>query len=113
MDDIYNGEPVTPFMGVYKEKIQYDRSLDKLKLRIVVRGDLHNKETIGDTWYPIAPTRNLKFFLADDIKHKAIVYQLDFIGSFLQANVKHRVFVKLESSYGEYFQEYGSFWEDH
>ena len=37
------GEPVTPLMDVYKAKIQYDGSLDKLKLRIVVRGDLQNK----------------------------------------------------------------------
>ena len=33
------GEPVTPCMDVYKAKIQSDGSLDKLKLRIVVRGD--------------------------------------------------------------------------
>ena len=37
------GEPVTPCMDVYKEKIQYDGSIDKLKLIIVVRGYLQNK----------------------------------------------------------------------
>ena len=37
-------EPVTPRMDVYKDKIKYDGSQDKPKLRIVVRGDLHNKE---------------------------------------------------------------------
>ena len=37
-------EPVTPFMDVYKDKIQSDGSLDKLKMIIVVRGDLQNKE---------------------------------------------------------------------
>ena len=36
-------EPETPCMDVYKAKIQYDGSLDKLKLRIVVGGDLQNK----------------------------------------------------------------------
>ena len=30
-------------MDVYKAKIQYGGSLDKLKLTIVVRGKLHNK----------------------------------------------------------------------
>ena len=35
-----DGEPVTPYMDIYKAKTQSDRSLDKLKLRIVVRGDL-------------------------------------------------------------------------
>ena len=43
IEDQNEGEPVTPCMDVYKEKIQSDRSIDKLKLRIVVRGDMQNK----------------------------------------------------------------------
>ena len=43
IEDQNEGEPVTPCMDVYKAKIQYDGSLDKLKLRIVVRGDMQNK----------------------------------------------------------------------
>ena len=39
-------------MDVYKAKIQSDGSLGELKLRIVVRGDLQNKEMVGDTWPP-------------------------------------------------------------
>ena len=46
------GELVTPYTNVYKAKIQSDGSLDKLKLRIAVRGDLQNKELVGDTWSP-------------------------------------------------------------
>ena len=64
---------------------------------------------IGGTWYPTAPTSNLKYFLADYSKHKRIVHQLDFIGTFLQENVKHNVFVKLDSRYGEYFPEYAKY----
>ena len=79
-------------MDVYKAKIQSDGSLDKLKSRIVVRGDLHNKEMVGDTWSPTSPMRTLKYFLADAAKHKARVHQLDFIEEFLQAKVKNRVF---------------------
>ena len=40
VQDPEKDEPVTPCMDVYKAKIQSDGSLDKLKLRIVVRGDL-------------------------------------------------------------------------
>ena len=90
------GEPVTPCMDVYKTKIQSDGSLDKLKLRIVVRGDLQNKELVGDTWSPTASMRTLKYFLTDAAKRKARVHQLDFFGEFLQAKVKNRVFFKLE-----------------
>ena len=43
VQDPYKGEPVTPCMDVYKAKIQSDGSLEKLKLIIVVRGDLQNK----------------------------------------------------------------------
>ena len=43
VEDQNEGEPVTPCMDVYKAKIESDGSLDKLKLRIVVRGDLQNK----------------------------------------------------------------------
>ena len=34
------GEPVTPCMDVNKDKIQSDGSLDKIKLKILVRGDM-------------------------------------------------------------------------
>ena len=81
-------------------------SLDKLNLRIVVRGDLQNKELVGDTWSPTAFMRNLICFLADATKHKARVHQLDFIGAFLLAKVKNRAFVKLDIRYTDYFLEY-------
>ena len=100
------GEPVTPCMDVYKAKIQYDGSLYKLKLRIVVKGDLQNKELVGDTWSPTSSMKNLKYFLEDATKHKSIVNQLYFIGELLQAKFKNRVFVKLDSIYADYFPEY-------
>ena len=61
---------------------------------------------VGDTWSPTAYMRTLKYFLADAAKHKARVHQLDFIGEFLQANVKNTVFVKLDMKYADYFPEY-------
>ena len=99
------GEPVTPCIDVYKAKMQSDGSLDKLKLIIMVRGYLQNKELVGYTWSPTASMSTLKYFLADAVKHKARVYYLDFIGAFLQAKVKNRVFLKLDSRYAYYFPE--------
>ena len=103
VEDQNEGEPVTPCMDVYKAKIQYDGSFDKLKLRILVREDMQNKEMVGDTWSPTASMRKLKYFLADAAKHKSRVHQLDFIGAFLQAKVKNRVFIKLYNIYTDYF----------
>ena len=61
---------------------------------------------IGNTWSPTASMRTLKYFLADAAKNRARVHQLDFIGAFLQTNVKNRVFVKLDMRYAAYFPEY-------
>ena len=53
--------------------------------------------------------RTLKYLLEYAAKHKARVHQLDFIGAFLQAKVKNRVFVKLDMRYIEYFPEYAKY----
>ena len=47
--------------------------------------------------------------MEDAVKHKARVHQLYFIGAFLQAKVKNRVFLKLDSRYVDYFPEYLSY----
>ena len=80
-----------------------------LKLRIVVRGNLKNKEFVGDAWSPTASIRTLKCFLADVTKHKSRVHQLDFIGAFLQEKVKNIVFVKLDIRYTDSFPEYAKY----
>ena len=43
IEDQNEGEPVTLCMDVYEANIKSDGSLDKLRSRIVVRGDLQNK----------------------------------------------------------------------
>ena len=62
-------------MDVYKTKIQSDGSLDKIKLRIVVRRDLQNKELVGDTCSPTSSMRILKYLLVDADNHKSRVNQ--------------------------------------
>ena len=100
IEDQNEGEPVTPCMDVYKAKNQSDRSLEKLKLRIVVRGDLQNKEIVGDTWSPTASIRTLKYFLADSDKHNARVHQLYFIFSSLILG-KQIIFQNMQSTLEE------------
>ena len=50
--------------------------------------------------------RTLKYLLADATEHEARVHQLYFIGALLQATVKNRSLVNLDSRYTEYFPEY-------
>ena len=109
MDDQEKGDPVTPCMYVYKSKIQYDGSRDKLKLIIVVRGDLQKKESIVDTWDPSASMITLKYLLVNTSNNKARVHQLYFIGEFILANLKHKVFLKPDSRYVEYFPKYTNY----
>ena len=52
---------------------------------------------------------DFKIFVSDAAKHKARVHQLDFIGAFLQAKVKNRVFAKLDIRYTYYFPEYAKY----
>ena len=54
--------------------------------------------------------RTMKYFLVDVTKHRARVHQLGFILSLLQAKVKNRVFVKLDSKYTYYFPEYSKYY---
>ena len=72
----------------------------------MVRGDLQNKELVGDNWSPTSSMRNLKYFLAYSAKHKATVHQLYLIGELLKAKFNNRVFVNLDSRYVDYFPEY-------
>ena len=54
----------------------------------------------------------MKYLLSNYSKYEERVNQLDFIGEFLQVNEKHRVFVKLDSRYGEYSPEFWNyFWK--
>ena len=56
--------------------------------------------------------RTLKYFLEDAAEHKARVHQLYFIGTFLQAKVKNRLFVKLDIRYTDYFPSYAKYFEE-
>ena len=83
VEDPRKGEPAAPCMDMCKAKIQSDGNLDKLKMRVVIKGDLQNKELFGDTWSPTSSMKTLKYFLADTYYHKARVHQLDLIGALL------------------------------
>ena len=103
------GETVTPCMDVCKGKIKSYGSLDTLKLTIVVRVDLQNKELVEYIWSPTASMSNLKYFLVDAAKHKARVQRLYFIGAILKEKFNNRVFVKLDSRYADYSTEYSNY----
>ena len=94
---------IIPIMDDNRVKILENGTLDKLKTRLVVRGDIQRAFINEVTWSPTASHRSLKLFLALATKCKCRVLQLDFIGAFLQAPMRERVFVKLPAVFGKLF----------
>jgi hypothetical protein len=109
IDSMQDGEVSVPVMELFKVKIKSDGSLDKLKCRMVVRGDLQTKLDLEDKWSPTASFRALKMFLAHATKLKARVKQLDFVGAYLQAKTRSRIFVTIPKIFGILFPEYEKF----
>jgi hypothetical protein len=48
-------------------------------------------------------------FLAHAARLKVRVRQLDFIGAYLQAKVRSRIFIKMPAVYGEFFPEFKTY----
>ena len=61
-------------MDVYKTRVNYDGSTDKLRLKNVVRNNLQNKKMIEFALTPTASTKTLKYILSDSGKHKSRVH---------------------------------------
>jgi transposase InsO family protein len=109
IDSMLDGEISIPVMEIFKVKILSYGSLDKLKCRLVVRGDLMIKLNMEDKWSPTASFRALKMFLAHAARLKVRVKQLDFVGAFLQAKMCSRIFVTIPQIFGVLFPEYSEY----
>jgi hypothetical protein len=85
-------DKLAPAMDLYKCKIAKDGNIDKLKCRIVYRGDLISQPE-DDTWNPHASFQTLKIFLAECARLRIRPGQTDFIQAYLQVPMRDRVFV--------------------
>ena len=102
------GEQILPLKWVFKVKIKANGSIDKLKARLVCRGDLQKLPPDEDTWSPTASMRLLKFFIGDAARNQRQIKQADFIAAYLQAKVKQRIFVKISVDTGEACPKYAN-----
>ena len=57
--------------------------------------------------------RTLNYFLADASNHKARAQQWDFIGEFIQANLKHRVLLSWTADMDNNYQNMATILEYH
>jgi hypothetical protein len=99
-------EKVIPTKPVFKAKQTQDGKLDKLKVRIVARGDLEKREENEETWSPGTSSSGVRMHLAQAAKAGRTPKQADFIGAYLQARVRGRHFVRLSTELKEQFPEY-------
>ena len=107
LDDVpLPGEQVLPVKTVFKTKINADGSLNKLKTRIVVRGDLQKLRPGENAWSPTASMRLLKTFVASAAQEGKEIKQVDFVAAFIQAKVRERVFVRLSEDLAAACPEY-------
>ena len=105
-----SGDECIPGMFVFKAKLTSRGHLDKLKSRMVARGDLQ-RQTVGDTWSPCVFNRTFKAFVTHAVQHVRPIQQLDFIGAFCQAQMKYKLFLQLPKEFAEYVPEYKEYFE--
>ena len=70
---------------------------------------MQNLQSQEDTWSPTSSKKTLRMFLASASKCNFKVKQLDYIGAFLQAPVRSKIFVPLPAEYLEIYPEYAQY----
>jgi hypothetical protein len=98
-------DPVTPVMEVYKAKLDKNGLIDKLKCRVVFRGDLYDPLNPQDSWNPHANFLAVRFFLALCARYNMNPSQADFIMAYLQVAMKEKVFIKFPEFWAHYLPE--------
>ena len=104
-------EPVIDIMETNKIKLDRHGNLDKLKVRMCVRGDIQNKLTpdMEDSHSPAAAFRMIRMFMGLAAQKGSSVHQDDIVGAFIQAKMHSRVLVILNKYYGVAFPEFADY----
>ena len=106
------GDEIIPAMIIFKAKVTSRGFLDKLKARLVARGDLQHKEEDSDNlWSPCVFARTFKMFVVKAVQLDKSIKQLDFIGAFCQGIMKRRLFIQLPKEYAEIVPEFKEYFE--
>ena len=102
-------DQVIPTMMLFKAKVNSKGFLDKLKCRCVARGDLQHDLPDEETWSSTVASLTMKLFFANAAKLGQKVRQLDYVGAFLQAKCKNRIFIRLPIEYAKHYPEYAKY----
>ena len=90
---------------VFKAKSTRNGNLEKLKARFCARGDLEKETDQLENWSSCASQRTVRTFIAHETKCRRTPKQLNFVGAYLQARMRSRIYVTLQKEYLPYFPE--------
>ena len=110
MFDPLPSDKVIPISDVHRCKISQDGTIEKLKSRVVFRGDLYEPEEKMDTWNPHASFLSLKVFLATCARFKVRPVQTDFLLAYLQSDMRERVFVRFPANWADFVPNHLKKW---
>jgi Reverse transcriptase (RNA-dependent DNA polymerase) len=97
--------PITPVMEVYKCKLDPNGRVDKLKDRIVFRGDLYTPTEPENTWNPFARYLAFLMFIALCAVKRMFPSQSDLVQAYLQCFMRECVYVMLPAFWAEYLPD--------
>ena len=98
-------DSITPVMDIYRCKLDGEGMIEKLKARIVFRGDLHESLVLEDSWNPFASYQSLRFFLALCAKYNITPSQADWVQAYLQCPMKEKVFIKFPDFWAKFLPD--------
>ena len=110
IEDPNPDDKVVPVNDLYKCKLDQEGMVDKLKCRVVFRGDLYEPEEPLDPWNPHASFLSLKTFLAICARLGIFPRQTDLILAYLQADMRERVFIKFPEAWSQFLPEHLHKW---
>ena len=100
------GDEIIPSIIIFKAKITSKGFLDKLKARLVARGDFQSPSAPEDTWAPCVFGRTFKIFVTRAVHANRAIKQMDFVGAYCQGTMKFRLFLRFPAEYKSLFPGY-------
>ena len=96
-------DQIIPTWMIFKAKSTSRGTLDKLKARCCARGDLMEDPTQQENWSICVIQRTVRTFIAFSTSMQRKPKQLDFIGAYLQGQMREKNFVRLQTEFSPYF----------